>query len=251
MPTTPPISPLTIPGLFITGTDTGVGKTLVTGAIAALLVHHHRVVAVAKPITTGCVHRREGLVSEDAEWLAHCARTRHPLDLVCPQRYAEPLAPAVAADRAGVPVDYAAIDRALRIMSEGADVMLVEGIGGIMVPIDPRHTVLDLVRWLNIPAIVVARAGLGTINHTLLTIGALRQQGIPVAGVVINRYPTDTPPPAEETNPRAIERWGKTKVLCLVPECPMLAQTLPAVPASVTGAVGQVDWMGLLTAPLP
>jgi dethiobiotin synthetase len=201
---------------------------------------------VAKPIATGCVHRREGLVSEDAEWLAHCAQTRHPLDLVCPQRYAEPLAPGVAADRANVPVDHAAIGRAIRIMSEGADVMLVEGIGGIMVPIDPRHTVLDLVRWLQIPALVVARAGLGTINHTLMTIAALRQANIKVAGVVINRYPTDTPPSAEETNPRAIERWGETKVLCLVPECPTLAQTLPAVPASVAAAVGQVDWMGLM-----
>ena len=246
MPTAPPISPLSIPGLFITGTDTGVGKTLVTGAIASLLVHQKRCVAVAKPIATGCVHRREGLVSEDAEWLAHCAQTRHPLDLVCPQRYAEPLAPAVAADRANVPVDHAAIGRAIRIMSEGADVMLVEGIGGIMVPIDPRHTVLDLVRWLQIPALVVARAGLGTINHTLMTIAALRQANIKVAGVVINRYPTDTPPSAEETNPRAIERWGKTKVLCLFPECPTLAQTLPAVPASVAAAVGQVDWMGLM-----
>jgi len=246
MPNAPPISPLSIPGLFITGTDTSVGKTLVTGAIASLLVHQKQCVAVAKPIATGCVHRREGLVSEDAEWLAHCAQTRHPLDLVCPQRYAEPLAPAVAADRANVPVDHAAIGRAIRIMSEGADVMLVEGIGGIMVPIDPQHTVLDLVRWLQIPALVVARAGLGTINHTLMTIAALRQANIKVAGVVINRYPTDTPPSAEETNPRAIERWGKTKVLCLVPECPTLAQTLPAVPASVAAAVGQVDWMGLM-----
>jgi dethiobiotin synthetase len=240
-----PISALSIPGLFITGTDTGVGKTLVTGAIAALLVRQGRRVAVCKPIATGCVHRREGLVSEDAEWLAHCSQTRHPLDLVCPQRYAEPLAPAVAAGRAGAPLDHAAIDRAIRIMSEGADLMLIEGIGGIMVPIDASHTVVDLVRWLRVPAIIVARAALGTINHTLLTIAALRQAGIQVAGVVVNRYPTDTPPLAEETNPRAIERWGKTKVLCLVPDCPTLSATLPAVPASITAAVEQVDWEGL------
>jgi dethiobiotin synthetase len=115
-----------------------------------------------------------------------------------------------------------------------------------MVPIDAGHTVVDLVRWLEIPAIIVARAGLGTINHTLLTIAALRRAGIKVAGVVINRYPTDTPPPAEETNPRAIERWGKTKVLCLVPECPALAATLPAVPASIAASVGQVDWAALM-----
>src|SRR5436309_1284266 len=96
-----PLSPVTIPGLFITGTDTGVGKTVVAGAIADWFRRRHRRVGVWKPVATGCVRRREGLVSEDAEFLAHCADAAFPLDMICPQRYAEPLAPAVAAERAG------------------------------------------------------------------------------------------------------------------------------------------------------
>src|SRR5687768_15526276 len=86
------LRPVPIPGLFVTGTDTGVGKTVVAGAIAHWLRNQGRRVAVLKPVGTGCVRRREGLVSEDAEFLAVCADARHPLDLICPQRYAEPLA---------------------------------------------------------------------------------------------------------------------------------------------------------------
>src|SRR5687767_5094052 len=100
------ISRAAIPGLFITGTDTGVGKTLVAGAIAR---HLHRReglrVGVFKPVGSGCILRREGLVSEDAEFLAHCADARQPLDLICPVRFAEPLAPAVAAEREKRAVD--------------------------------------------------------------------------------------------------------------------------------------------------
>src|SRR4051794_18658109 len=119
------ISPISIPGLFITGTDTGVGKTVIAGAIAADFRRRGKRVAVCKPIATGCVRRREGLVSEDAEFLAHHSNTHHPLDLVCPQRYAEPLAPAVAAERAKEPVDWDAINRAIAAMSADSDVMIV------------------------------------------------------------------------------------------------------------------------------
>jgi len=183
------LSSLKIPGLFITGTDTAVGKTIIASAIAYALNQRGNRVAVCKPIATGCVHRREGLVSEDAEMLAQHADTLHPLDLVCPQRYAEPLAPSVAAERAGKPIDWTAINRAIQLMSRDADVIIIEGVGGAMVPLDDRHTVLDLAQWLNLPTVIVARPGLGTINHTLLTLHALRSKNINIAGVVINRYP--------------------------------------------------------------
>src|SRR3982751_719114 len=98
---------VSIPSLLVTGTDTGVGKTLVAAAIGDWFRRQGAKVAVLKPCATGCVKRREGLVSEDAEFLAHCADARHPLDLICPQRYVEPLAPAVAAERTGQPVDWA------------------------------------------------------------------------------------------------------------------------------------------------
>src|SRR2546421_9098249 len=121
------LRPIPIPGLFVTGTDTGVGKTVIAGAIAQWFARRGSSVAVCKPIATGCVHRREGLVSEDAEFLASAADSRHPLDQICPVRYAEPLAPAVAAERDGMPVGWPAIDRAIEQMSVGSNVMIVEG----------------------------------------------------------------------------------------------------------------------------
>jgi dethiobiotin synthetase len=235
------LSSLSIPGRLITGTDTAVGKTLVAGAIANWFHRQGHRVAVCKPAATGCVRRREGLVSEDAEFLAHCAEARHPLDLICPQRYVEPLAPAVAAERAKQPLDWESIERSIKLMSRDSDVMIVEGVGGLVVPMDEKHTFLDVAAWLKLPTVIVARPNLGTINHTLLTLNALRSRGVKVAGVVVNRYPTDTPGTAEETNPRAIERWGKTRVLCVVPDDTTAAQA-PTLTANITAAVATVDW---------
>src|SRR5439155_13948892 len=102
-------------------------KTIVAGAIADWFRRRGRRVAVLKPVATGCVHRREGLVSEDAEFLAACAEARHPLDLICPQRYVEPLAPAVAAEREGRPLDWEAVQRSIDLMAADSDVLIVEG----------------------------------------------------------------------------------------------------------------------------
>jgi len=240
------VKPVPIAGLLVTATDTGVGKTVVAGAIAQWLSRQGRRVAVSKPLASGCVHRREGLVSEDAEFLAHCADARHPLDLICPVRFAEPLAPAVASERAGEPVDWESVQRSLSLMCRGSDVIVVEGVGGVLVPLDTRHTMADLAGWLGLPAVVVARPGLGTINHTLLTLEALRSRGVKVAGVVINRYPPDKASVAEETNPRVIEKWGKTTVLAIVPDEPIsLVHGIPAIPRGIQAAIAAVDWLRL------
>jgi dethiobiotin synthetase len=230
----------TIPGLLITGTDTGVGKTVIAGAIAAWFNQRGQRVGVLKPAASGCVRRREGLVSEDAEFLAHCADARQPLDVIAPQRFAEPLAPAVAAQRAGVTLDWSAIQRCLDMITRASDVLIVEGVGGIMVPMDQKHTMLDVAAWLKLPAVVVARPGLGTINHTILTVETLRQAKVQVAGVVINRYPADNASVAEETNPRALETWGKVPVLCIVPE--VREPIVKRIPADIAAAIGPVDW---------
>jgi dethiobiotin synthetase len=238
-----------IPGLLITGTDTGIGKTLIAGAIASHLRHHGQRVAVLKPAASGCVRRREGLVSEDAEFLAHCADTPHPLDVIAPIRFIEPLAPAVAAERMKTTLDWESVQRSMNRITRNADVLIVEGVGGIMVPMDAEHTMLDLAAWLKLPAVIVARPNLGTINHTLLTARALESAGVRVAGVVINRYPAENAGTAEETNPRAIEKWGKLPVLCIVPEVKdPIGLTLPA---DVAAAVGTVDWIGLARARRP
>ncbi|QOV91330.1 dethiobiotin synthase [Humisphaera borealis] len=231
-----------IPSIFVTGTDTGVGKTVIAGAIADWFRRRGSRVAVLKPAATGCVHRREGLVSEDAEFLAACADARFPLDLICPQRYEEPLAPAVAAERAKQPLDWDAIDRSIRLMSRESDVMIVEGVGGVMVPMDAKHTVLDMAVWLGAPAVIVARPHLGTINHTLLTAEALRSRSVKIAGVVINQYRTDGASVAEETNGRAIEKWGKLSILATVPAGRASAGDLSP---DIVAAVEPVDWEAL------
>src|SRR5271154_5156396 len=137
---------LSIPGLFVTATDTEVGKTVVAGAIAEYLRRGGKRVAVCKPVATGCPRRREGLVSEDAEFLAACADARHPLDVICPQRFAEPLAPAVAAARAKKPVDESAIDAAIAEMSAVSDIMILEGVGGLLVPIADNRNCLNWIQ---------------------------------------------------------------------------------------------------------
>lgn len=235
----PMLRPIPIPGLFITGTDTEVGKTVIAGAVADWFRRRRIRVGVCKPAGTGCKRVREGLVSEDAEFLAYCADAEAPLDIICPQRFAEPLAPAVAAERAGRPLDWEAIDRALREIAGQSDVLIVEGIGGLMVPMDRKFLVRDVIRWLGLAAVVVARPGLGTINHTLLTLGGLREAKIPIAGVVINRYPTDSASVAEETNLSMIEKWGKAPLLAVVPNEPF---TPPNLPPGVVAAVERVDW---------
>src|SRR5438309_2288639 len=139
-------------------------------AIADWFRRQGKTVGVCKIAATGCVHRREGLVSEDAEFLAMCADSRFPLDEIAPVRYAEPLAPAIAAERAKQPLDWEAIDRSIQLMSRDSDVMITEGIGGLLVPMDETHTFLDVAAEMKSPAVVVARPALGTINHTLLAL---------------------------------------------------------------------------------
>jgi dethiobiotin synthetase len=230
---------LPIPGLFVTGTDTDVGKTVVAGAIANHFFRKGFRPGVCKPVATGCAIGREGLQSDDAEYLASVAHGRHTLDLVCPQRFRDPLAPAIAAEREGKRVDWSVIDSALQYMSRDSDAMIVEGAGGVLVPMDERTFVLDVIRWLGLPVVLVARPALGTINHTLLSVAMLRAAGLDVAGVVINRYPAQRTSLAEETNPAAIERWGGVPVLCVVPDAPVQG---PSVPVDIAAAIDTVDW---------
>jgi dethiobiotin synthetase len=207
-------------GLFITGTDTGVGKTVLTGAIAAVLRERGVKVGVMKPVATGCVARREGLVSEDGEFLAQVADVAGPLDEITPIRLAEPLAPTVAAARAGAPIDLERVWQAWRRLRAAHDVMLVEGIGGILCPITPDRLLADVAKEFGLPVLIVARANLGTINHTLLTVEAARARGLAIAGIVLNRYHTDSTDLAEFTNPDEIARASGAAILGLVPDDP-------------------------------
>jgi dethiobiotin synthetase len=207
-----------MPGVFVTGTDTGVGKTVIAGALAMLLRERGLRVGVFKPVATGC--RRDvrlGLVSEDAEFLAHCADTEATLEQVNPVRYAGELAPMVAAEHTKRPIDWEAIRRQWAYHQAQSDFVVVEGAGGLLVPIDRKHNMADLAGEWQLPMVIVARAGLGTINHTLLTIEAVRRRKLELAGVVINGYRPASATLAEETNPEVIGRLARMDIPVIVP----------------------------------
>lgn len=201
-------------GVFVTGTDTEVGKTVIAAGLAAALRARGDGVGVMKPIASG------GAPSPDALLLRQAAGTDDPLELINPVCLAEPLSPNVAAEIDGVQIDLDAIRNAHDELKRRHAVLIVEGVGGWLVPVKPGVMMADLAADFGWPVLVVARPGLGTINHTLLTLEAIRRTGLPVLGVVINRFDDAAAGTAERTNPGQIERYGRTKVLAIVPEIP-------------------------------
>jgi dethiobiotin synthetase len=233
------------PGLFITATDTEVGKTLITGAIARLLRDAGKKVGVLKPVASGCRREREGLVSGDAEFLAVCAETDYPLSVITPVCYKTPAAPMVGAEVERRPVYFEAIAAAFGYLGQTCDVVLVEGIGGALVPLSERETILDVAAAMDLPTVIVARPGLGTINHTLLTLAAVRAAGLPVAGVVVNGYNATTAGIPEETAPNVIARCGRTNVLTVVPYDDLSSVENGRLGEAVLEAMSLCDWAGL------
>jgi dethiobiotin synthetase len=187
--TTPAVSP---PGLFITGTDTDVGKTYVAALIARELVAAGRRVGVYKPAASGCRRQAGRLVSDDAVTLWEAAGRAGELDRVCPQRFAAPLAPHLAALAEGKRLDAALLRSGIDYWRHRSDVVLVEGAGGLMSPMGETEYVADLAGDFGFPLIVVSRNVLGTINATLQTLitAASIRGGLPVAGVVLNNLAT-------------------------------------------------------------
>jgi dethiobiotin synthetase len=152
----------------------------------------------------------------DAERLGEAAGGADPIDLVCPYTFAAPLAPAVAARLEGVEVSLPRILDAARALAARHAALVVEGAGGLLTPLTERETYADLARALALPVLVVARAGLGTVNHTALTVEALRARGLTVAGVVLNRL-SPQGDPSEPHNAAAIERQSGARVLASFP----------------------------------
>jgi dethiobiotin synthetase len=205
-------------GLFITGTDTGVGKTLVAGGIAKILSQAGYTVGVFKPVATGCKHHHEGLVSTDAEFLRYWSGCDFELSVINPVGFVTPAAPVVCEEFERRNVDFAAIQTAYGSICEASDFVIVEGIGGIRVPVSGGVDVLELAKEFSLPVVIVARPYLGTINHTLLTIDALRTAGLDVAGVVISGYEAASATFAEETAADVIAEYGDVDILAIVPQ---------------------------------
>ncbi|GBE05036.1 MAG TPA: dethiobiotin synthase [Nitrospirae bacterium] len=199
-------------GFFITGTDTGVGKTFVASGLLQAFKSLGMSACPMKPVETGCKTKKEKLVPEDTLRLIRASGVDEPLDIINPFRLKHPLAPSVAAELEGITIKKNRIISAYRSLSKKYDVTLVEGAGGIMVPLYKKYLFLDLIKDLDLPLIIVSRPGLGTINHTLLTIEIAKKKGIKVLGVIINHTTIIKKGLAEKTNPQVIEKLGKVPV---------------------------------------
>lgn len=210
--------------IFVTATDTGIGKTFVTAGLARAFARRGYDVGVMKPIATGCRAAdggRGGLVSDDAGTIEEAAGVSDGLDIINPLRYEEPLAPLVAARRGGLAVEIDKVIECHEILCSRHDLVIVEGIGGLMVPIMEGYFVIDLIKTLEAPALIVVRPSLGTINHTLLTVREARRDGIDLLGIIINycmEFERDT---AIETNRGIIEETAELPVLGVVPYSPL------------------------------
>ena len=199
-------------GIFITGTDTGVGKTLVAASLAAYLRACGYRVGVMKPVETGCTEANGMLVPEDALRLKEASGCAEPIEKICPYRFAEPMAPSIAAERAGGKIDVDLLLATYGEISAAYDITLVEGAGGLMVPLLPSYTYADFARVLKLPLLVVAANKLGVLNHLSLTLEHATCKGLSVLGYVLNRISSETSP-AAETNREVLS--GLTGVPCL------------------------------------
>jgi dethiobiotin synthetase len=204
--------------LFITGTDTGVGKTVATAAIGWALAARGRPVSVLKPAQTGVAPGQPG----DAEFVLAALDSAQPLGLACCYCFQAPAAPSVAARAEYASIDVGVIRDRFERLHQAFGVVLVEGAGGLLVPLADGYTMADLTRTLDLPLVVVARPGLGTLNHTLLTLEAARARGLTVLGIVLSgwREPVDL---ATRTNPGLLCELGGVSLLGVLPWDPDLS----------------------------
>jgi dethiobiotin synthetase len=209
-----------VSAVFVTGTDTGCGKTAVACALARSMRAAGRRVRVLKPIETGC----ERGVPADALALAEAAGDDAPLERLCPYRLALPAAPEVAARAEGVSIDVARIEAALALARSDADLVIVEGAGGLLVPVGAELDMAGLAELLGLPLVVAARAALGTINHTLLTLEAARARGLRVLGVAVSH----THPALAPADRRNLDLLLERLPVPFLGELPHGGKTLPA-----------------------
>lgn len=224
-------------GCFVTGTDTGVGKTVVAAAILAALRAGGQRVAAFKPVVTGLDDPPPPGWPSDHELLAAAAGEPDPMS-VSPLTFGRPVSPHLAAELAGTAIEPAALVAGARRAAEKADALVVEGVGGTLVPLTPTFSVRDLAVELGLPVVVAARPGLGTINHTLLTLEALRSAGLSVVGVVMTPWPEE-PCAVERSNRDTVARLGGVEVATVS----TLSSPEPAELAAAGRALPLARWL--------
>ncbi|HHJ16570.1 MAG TPA: dethiobiotin synthase [Gammaproteobacteria bacterium] len=174
-------------GVFVAGTDTGVGKTCISMGLMRALQASGYTVTGMKPVASGCRTAASGLVNEDALHLQACASLQVPYEDVNPYAFEPPVAPHLAAESAGVQIQVPRIEAAFRTLSALSDYVVVEGVGGWLVPVNAQQTMQDVALALGLPVVLVVAIRLGCLNHALLTVQAIRAAGLPLAGWVANR----------------------------------------------------------------
>jgi dethiobiotin synthetase len=197
-------------GVFVTGTGTEVGKSVVAATIARTLAAEGKRVAVFKPAVTGLDEE----VETDHELLRRAAGSSQSDEEIAPYRYGPPASPHLAASLADEEIDPERLRETARAAAENAEAIVCEGVGGLLVPLSPDYLVRDLAVDLGYPVVVVAAPGLGTINHTLLTVEAARAAGLQVTAVVLNPWPEE-PSEIERSNRETIAALGRVEVLTL------------------------------------
>jgi dethiobiotin synthetase len=228
-------------GLFVTATDTGVGKTIVASAIAATLAARRQRVGVFKPAVTGLTEVEAPLPDHEL-LLASAQSGQSPAD-VAPYRFDPPVSPHLAAELADVTIRPELILAAAGRAAINTDALIVEGVGGLLVPLTPAYLIRDLAVDLGLPLVIVARPGLGTINHTLLSLDAARAARLEVAAVVLTPWPEE-PDEIERSNLETIASLGRTPVHTL-------GELYTGPPISSVGDLPLDEWLGPKRTPQP
>jgi len=212
-------------GYFITGTDTGVGKTIVSAAILRTFIKKGLKVGAMKPIETGCLNKDGVLLPSDGMFLRDMAEMNDSLDIVTPVKFETPVSPLVASRLEDMEIDLERVFKAFENLKKKYDYLIVEGVGGLMVPIlkeqkkkaEKVYLVRDLIKNMELEVIIVTRPTLGTINHTLLTVEALKSKKIPIKGFIINYSTTVKNDISEKTNPDILNELLDITFLGILP----------------------------------
>ncbi len=222
---------------FITGTDTGIGKTGCTLALIQYFKNQGFRVAGMKPIATGCYYQQGNLRNRDAEVILTTSGLEVPYEWVNPYAFEPPIAPHLAAIHAGITIEVAAIVDKYQQLCHHADVIIIEGIGGWRVPINTKQTLTDLVLALNIPVILVVGLRLGCINHALLTAETIQSDGCTLAGWIANSidHQFDTLGSIATLKPRLMTPLLAQIPYLIDPGPLQFAQTWPAITTDLTG----------------
>ncbi len=222
-------------GVFVSGTDTEVGKTVLAAAICAVLASRGERVAAFKPVVTG-LDEPPGEWPADHELLAECASAGQQAEGVAPYRFGPAVSPHLAAELAGEAIERDRLVAEARAAAEGVDILVCEGVGGLLVPLTPDYSVRDFAVDLGLPVVIAARPGLGTINHTLLTIEAARAAGLRVAAAVMTPWPAE-PGRIEVSNRETVAALAGVDVAGLPP-------TTPGGLAAAGAALPLDNWLG-------